>query len=135
MIDKFNISTDLFYKTLRKKDIKINGYENELIQCFINIFNNARTALNERKIEEKQLSSDALKSMQDAYDKFTEDSLKRYEDLSTEVQDLKKKLIEVTTQLSKEKQNYATLREEHDNLKISYNKLKKDFDDYKKKYK
>lgn len=90
---------------------------------------------NKRKIEEKQLSSDALKSMQDAYDKFTEDSLKRYEELSVEVQDLKKKLIEVTTQLSKEKQNYATLREEHDNLKISYNKLKKDFDDYKKKYK
>lgn len=90
---------------------------------------------NKRKIEEKQLSSDALKSMQDAYDKFTEDSLKRYEELSTEVQDLKKKLTEVTTQLSTEKQNYATLREEHDNLKISYNKLKKDFDDYKKKYK
>lgn len=88
-----------------------------------------------RKIEAKQLDADALKTMQDAYDKFTEDSLKRYEDLSTEVQDLKKKLIEVTTQLSKEKQNYATLREEHDNLKISYNKLKKDFDDYKKKYK
>ena len=90
---------------------------------------------NKRKIEEKQLSSDALKSMQDAYDKFTEDSLKRYEELSVEVQDLKKKLIEVTTQLSTEKQNYATLREEHDNLKISYNKLKKDFDEYKKKYK
>lgn len=90
---------------------------------------------NKRKIEEKQLSSDALKSMQDAYDKFTEDSLKKYEELSVEVQDLKKKLIEVTTQLSTEKQNYATLREEHDNLKISYNKLKKDFDEYKKKYK
>ena len=90
---------------------------------------------NKRKIEEKQLSSDALKSMQDAYDKFTEDSLKRYEELSIEVQDLKKKLTEVTTQLSTEKQNYATLREEHDNLKISYNKLKKDFDEYKKKYK
>ena len=88
-----------------------------------------------RKIEEKQLSSDALKSMQDAYDKFTEDSLKRYEDLSTQVEDLKKKLTEVTTQLSTEKQNYAILREEHDNLKVSYNKLKKDFDDYKKKYK
>lgn len=90
---------------------------------------------NKRKIEEKQLSSDALKTMQDAYDKFTADALKHYEELSVEVQDLKKKLIEVTTQLSKEKQNYATLREEHDNLKISYNKLKKDFDDYKKKYK
>ena len=90
---------------------------------------------NKRKIEEKQLSSDALKSMKDAYDKFTEDSLKRYEELSVEVQDLKKKLTEVTTQLSAEKQNYAILREEHDNLKISYNKLKKDFDEYKKKYK
>ena len=88
-----------------------------------------------RKIEQKQLGADALKTMQDAYDKFTEDSLKHYEELSAEVQDLKKKLIEVTTQLSKEKQNYAILREEHDNLKVSYNKLKKDFDEYKKKYK
>ena len=88
-----------------------------------------------RKIEAKQLGADALKTMQDAYDKFTADSLKHYEELSAEVQDLKKKLTEVTTQLSTEKQNYTTLREEHDNLKISYNKLKKDFDDYKKKYK
>ena len=88
-----------------------------------------------RKIEAKQLGADALKTMQDAYDKFTADSLKHYEELSAEVQDLKKKLTEVTTQLSAEKQNYATLREEHDNLKISYNRLKKDFDDYKKKYK
>ena len=90
---------------------------------------------NKRKIEEKQLSSDALKSMQDAYDKFTADALKHYEELSVEVENLKKKLTEVTTQLSAEKQNYATFREEHDNLKISYNRLKKDFDDYKKKYK
>ena len=88
-----------------------------------------------RKIEAIQLGADALKTMQDAYDKFTAESLKHYEELSAEVQDLKKKHTEVTTQLSKEKQNYAILREEHDNLKISYNKLKKDFDDYKKKYK
>ena len=87
------------------------------------------------KIQEKQLGADALKTMQDAYDKFTEDSLKHYEELSAEVAELKKKLTEVTTQLSTEKQNYATLREEHDKLKISYNNLKKDFDDYKKKYK
>ena len=88
-----------------------------------------------RKIEAKQLGADALKTMQDAYDKFTADSLKHYEELSAEVQDLKKKLTEVTTQLSTEKQNYATLREEHTNLKVSYNKLKKDFDEYKKEYK
>ena len=90
---------------------------------------------NKRKIEEKQLSSDALKSMQDAYDKFTEDSLKRYSELSGEVEKLKEKLSTVTPQLNKEKQNYINLKLEHDNLKISYNKLKKDFDDYKKKYK
>ena len=87
------------------------------------------------KIEEKQLSSDALKSMQDAYDKFTEDSLKRYSELSEEVEKLKEKLLTVTSQLDKEKQNYISLKLEHDNLKISYNKLKKDFDEYKKKYK
>ena len=93
------------------------------------------TEKNKRKIEEKQLSSDALKSMQDAYDKFTEDSLKRYEDLSSEVEELKKKLTNVTAQLNLERENNEALRKEHDNLKISYNKLKKDFDEYKKKYK
>ncbi|KAB7884470.1 transporter substrate-binding domain-containing protein [Poseidonibacter ostreae] len=30
-----------------QEDIKINGYSNELIQCFINIFNNAKYALEE----------------------------------------------------------------------------------------
>ena len=87
------------------------------------------------KIQIKQLDTDALKSMQDAYDKFTEDSLKRYSELSQEVEELKQKLLTVTYQLDKEKQNYINLKLEHDNLKISYNKLKKDFDDYKKKYK
>ena len=90
---------------------------------------------NKRKIEEKQLSSDALKSMQDAYDKFTEDSLKRYSELSEEVEKLKEKLLTVTSQLDKEKQNYINLKLEHDSLKVAYNKLKKDFDEYKKKYK
>ena len=88
-----------------------------------------------RKIEEKQLSSDALKSMQDAYDKFTEDSLKRYEDLSSEVEELKKNLTNVTAQLNLERENNEALRKEHDSLKVAYNKLKKDFDEYKRKYK
>ena len=73
--------------------------------------------------------------MQDTYDKFTEDSLKRYSELSGEVEKLKEKLLTVTSQLDKENQNYINLKLEHDNLKISYNKLKKDFDEYKKKYK
>jgi len=34
-------------------DIVINGYENELIQCFLNIFNNAKDVLQEKDLEEK----------------------------------------------------------------------------------
>ncbi|MCK5294316.1 MAG: ABC transporter substrate-binding protein [Arcobacteraceae bacterium] len=36
-----------------EKDIKINGYENELIQCLINIFNNAKDILVEKEINYK----------------------------------------------------------------------------------
>ena len=38
-----------------QKDIKINGYENELIQCFMNIYNNAKDALKQNNIEEKYI--------------------------------------------------------------------------------
>ena len=43
--DSINIILDL------EKDIKIDGYPNELIQCLINIFNNAKDALEEIKQE------------------------------------------------------------------------------------
>ena len=36
-----------------KKDIKINGYSNELMQCFINIFNNAKDALKENRKQDR----------------------------------------------------------------------------------
>ncbi len=36
-------------------DIKIDGYENELTQCFINIFNNAKDVLAEQEIENKYI--------------------------------------------------------------------------------
>ena len=36
-----------------QEDIEIDGYENELIQCFINIFNNSKDALDEHNIKEK----------------------------------------------------------------------------------
>ncbi len=92
------------------------------------------TERKKRIIEEKQLASDALKTMQDAYDKFTSDSLKKYEELSVEVTELKKKLNGVTSQLESEKINYSTLKSAHDKLKTAYDKLKAEFDIYKKKH-
>lgn len=80
-----------------------------------------------RNIEEKQIGADALKTMQDAYDKFTSDSLKRYEDLSLEISDLKKKLTNVSSELDQEKGKY-------NKLKNAYDSLKREFDNYKKKH-
>ena len=37
------------------EDIKINGYENELTQCIMNIYNNAQDVLNEKEIENKYI--------------------------------------------------------------------------------
>ena len=47
--NNINIVLDL------QKDIKIDGYENELIQCLINIFNNAKDVLIEKEIKNKLL--------------------------------------------------------------------------------
>lgn len=85
------------------------------------------TEKKKRKIEERQISADALKTMQDAYDRFTANSLQQYDILSKEVESLKKKLIDVTAQLDTEKNN-------NQKLKASYDRLKQEFDAYKKKY-
>lgn len=47
---------------------------------------------NKRKIEEKQATSDALKSMQHAYDEFTKDALEKYKELREEVNALRDEL-------------------------------------------
>ena len=85
-----------------------------------------------RKIEEKQLTADALSKMQEGYDKFTSDLLSRYDELKQEVTDLKKNLAEVESQLDEEKGKYKTLKSNYDKLKTSYDTLKREFDNYKK---
>ena len=92
------------------------------------------TERKKRVIEEKQLASDALKTMQDAYDKFTEDAMFKYKDLSEEVAELKKKLVDVTLQLNKEEGKYLVLKESYEKLKSSYENLKREFNNYKKKH-
>lgn len=90
---------------------------------------------NKRGIEEKQLASDALKTMQDAYDKFTEDALGKYHDLSKEITELKEKLIAVTLHLNEEQKKYNMLRGSYERLKQSYDVLKRNFEEYKKSLK
>ncbi|WP_340074552.1 hypothetical protein [Leptobacterium sp. I13] len=75
------------------------------------------TERKKRKIEEKQLTADALSKMQEAYDKFMEDSLIRYKDLREEIDDLKKKLVDVKTQLNNEKRKNSLLKNEFENYK------------------
>jgi len=84
-----------------------------------------------RKIEEKQLSTDALKSMQEAYDRFTEDSLSRYNDIKEELNEVKVRLTQVTQELSTERTKYAVLLVEYDKLKTDYYALKTEFIEYK----
>lgn len=84
-----------------------------------------------RKIEEKQLSTDALKSMQEAYDRFSEDSLNKYSEVKEELADLKARLTQVTTELNTEKNKYAILLVEYNKLKSDYYNLRIEFTEYK----
>lgn len=47
----------------------------------------------------KQTEGDALKTMQDAYDRFTSDSLKRYEELAKEVLGLRNIIAQLRIEL------------------------------------
>ena len=80
-----------------------------------------------RTIEEKQIGADALKTMQEGYDKFTANAMEQYDTLRKEVSDLKKKLTDVSTELDEEKGKY-------NKLKNAYDSLKREFDNYKKKH-
>lgn len=87
-----------------------------------------------RRIEEKQLGADALSRMQEAYDRFTADSLEQYTALRKEVDELKKKLADVQQSLKAEKSRYTRLKQDYDTLRKNYDKLKKEFETYKSQH-
>ncbi|MEA3498418.1 MAG: hybrid sensor histidine kinase/response regulator [Campylobacterota bacterium] len=66
------------------EEIIMNGYENELIQCFINIFNNSVDALNDTKTEDsmvfisiKKVDSNALIIFKDNAGGISDDIIKK----------------------------------------------------------
>lgn len=69
---------------------------------------------NKRKLEERQLGTDALKSMQESYDKFTEDFKERYMELSERYD----KLLE----------RYIILEEKYNKLVLEVSIIKKNSD-------
>lgn len=85
------------------------------------------TERNKRKIEEKQASAEALETMQKAYDKFTEDSLKRYDSVILEVRELKE-------ELTKEKVKFQLLQEENQTLRLENSKIRADYDILKSEF-
>lgn len=75
-----------------------------------------------RRIQERQETTDALKSMQEAYDRFSQDLLRRYEDISKEVMEVKKRLSEVTFELEGEKVKYKKLEKVYAELILNLKK-------------
>lgn len=88
-----------------------------------------------RKIEEKQLSTDALKSMQEAYDGFVQDYSNKYNDIKAELKEVKDSLALMTLEANSEKTKYAILLVEYDKLRTDYYNLKSEFLEYKETHK
>lgn len=74
-----------------------------------------------RKIEQRKESIDSLKTMQEAYDVFTEDSLKRYQEMVQEVSRLKEELLKLTNQLELEMKRYSSLQTKYFKLLRDHN--------------
>lgn len=55
-----------------KKDIQVDGYENELIQCFINIFNNSKDVLKEHVKNNRLIIISAYTDKENTIIKFTD---------------------------------------------------------------
>lgn len=91
-----------------------------------------RAMTNQEIAKASQEEATALANMRASYKEFTEDMNLKYDELSNEVRELKKKLNTVTTELDEEKKKYKNLKDSYLRLKNSYDSLKKQFDEYKK---
>jgi len=66
-------------------EIEINGYENELIQCFMNIYNNAKDALIKNQIKSKYLFITTLNEENQVTISFKDNGLGIPEDIITKI--------------------------------------------------
>lgn len=80
-----------------------------------------------KRIEEKKAGSDAVVSMQTAYNEFVLDQKERYNELKEELNYVRGELKEV-------KEESKSLREEVRSWKTKYNSLKREFDKYRAKH-
>jgi len=78
-----------------------------------------------KRIEEKKAGSDAVVSMQKAYNEFVIDQKERYNELKEELNYVRSELKEV-------KEESKSLRQEVRTWKTKYNSLKSEFDKYRK---
>lgn len=80
-----------------------------------------------KRIEEKKAGSDAVVSMQTAYNEFVIDQKERYNELKEELNYVRSELKEV-------KEESKSLRDEVRTWKTKYNSLKREFDKYRAKH-
>lgn len=80
-----------------------------------------------KTLDEKKAGSDALNSMQNAYNEFVIDQKERYTELKFELNYVREELKLV-------KEESRDLKEEVKGWKAKYNSLKKQFDTYKKNH-
>ena len=88
-----------------------------------------------RNIDLKQQDATALQTMQAAYDRFTEDSLKKFKDLQEEQDKLKEKFKKLEEDFDRANQilrdttrEYKDLKEDYDTLFDKYQECTKDVD-------
>lgn len=87
-----------------------------------------------RKIEENQLASNALVSMQEAYTKFTVDQTNRYTEISEELIKTKDQLEKMAITLSNVEEALKKEKEEKERLIQTYEKMEQNYNALSKNY-